>query len=362
MKTRRELIKDLLLLAGTVAAGPSLASAPRYHAARYWSKMGNSILCELCPNGCVLPEGKTGDCRNRKNSEGKLVTLGYSRPCAVNVDPVEKKPLYHFLPGARTFSLAIAGCNLRCKNCQNYALSQKSPLETENYNLPPEKVIQEARRLDCKIIAYTYSEPTVWIEYVLDTAALARKAGLKNVLVTSGYINQGPFSELAELIDAAHIDLKSFDNRIYQDLNAGKLQPVLDTLKLARKKGVWVEIINLVVPQWTDKPEMIRSMCRWIAKELGTEVPLHFSRFFPLYKLAHLYPTPSEVLLSARKIALEEKLKFVYIGNVMEMDSNTYCLSCGELLISRSGYVIKNRNLKSGSCGKCGTAIPGVWA
>lgn len=361
MVTRREYLKDLLIIAGLASAATTAASSPRYRTARFWHAMGKNVICDLCPNGCVLPEGKTGICRSRRNIDGSLVTLGHSWPCAVHVDPVEKKPLYHVLPGAKTFSIGVAGCNLRCKNCQNYSLSQKSPLETENVYLPPEKVIEEAKRRSCTIIAFTYSEPTVWIEYMLDTATLARKAGIRSVLVSSGYINPAPFSELAEVIDAAQIDLKSFDDKIYRDLNEGKLQPVLDTLKLAKKKGVWVEIVNLVIPQWTDKPEMIRLMCRWIAEELGHDTPLHFSRFFPLYKLSHLYPTPQKDLLAARTIALEEKLSFVYVGNVPDLDSNTYCLKCGELLLSRSGYIVDNRNLESGHCGKCSAMIPGIW-
>lgn len=361
MTNRRELILSLTALAGTAVTGIAQDPSVNYYKARYWRKMGHSIACELCPHGCVLTEGKVGICRNRQNINGTLYSTGYSYPCAVHTDPIEKKPLYHMLPGIKTYSLAIAGCNLRCKNCQNYSISQNSPSQTQNTYLPPDKAVEDAVSRGCSAIAYTYSEPVVWIEYVMDTARLARKAGLKNILVSSGYVKSAPFEELCSFIDGAHIDLKSFDDNVYRNLNAGQLNPVLQTLKIAKKAKVWIEIVNLVIPQWSDDLNMIRSMCRWIKQNLGSETPLHFSRFFPLYKLANLYPTPIETLNEARNIAIEEELHFVYIGNVPEFDSNTYCPSCGELLIFRKGYRVIIKALNGGKCAKCKTSVPGVW-
>lgn len=360
MVTRRDVLKGLAALYGVAASG-KISASENYHEARYWHVNSDIIICELCPVGCNLAPGKTGRCRNRKNLNGKLVSLGYAMPCAVHVDPIEKKPLYHILPGARTFSVAIAGCNLRCKNCQNHTISQASPLQTDNTYLPPEKVIEEARRTNCSVVAYTYTEPTVWIEYMLDVAYLAHKNGLKNVLITCGYINLEPFEDLAKLLDAANIDLKSFDDSVYSDLNAGKLEPVLSTIKMAVKNGIWLEITNLIIPQWNDKPDMIMNMCRWINRNLGTDIPLHFSRFYPMHKLAHLYPTPHQTLKQAREIALKEKLRYVYIGNVPGEDNSTYCPECKKLLIDRNGYIIKQNLIKGGKCTGCGFSIAGVW-
>lgn len=352
---------SLTALAGTVITGNAQFNNNLNVNTRFWHKSGDVIFCDLCPHGCVLPKGKIGICRSRKNADGALLSLGYANPCAIHTDPIEKKPLYHILPGTKTYSLGIAGCNLRCKNCQNHPISQSSPLQTQNIYLPPEKAVEQAIKNGCSSIAYTYSEPVVWIEYVLDTASLARKAGLKNILVSSGYINNGPFEELCTVIDGAHIDLKSFDNDVYNKLNAGKLEPVLQTLVTARKADVWLEVVNLVIPQWSDDFEMIRKMCRWIKQNLGSSTPLHFSRFFPLYKLANLYPTPVKTLLTARKIAIEEGLLFVYIGNVPEINTNTFCTKCGELLVSRIGYNTTVHALTGGMCAKCKTSVPGVW-
>jgi pyruvate formate lyase activating enzyme len=325
MFTRREMIKNMAFLAGAAACGPLYAAGAQKstHPAKYWHAFGEDIQCDLCPNNCILPEGKIGVCRGRQNKNNALISLGYGYPCAINVDPIEKKPLYHFLPGSTAYSIAIAGCCLRCKNCQNYTISQASPLDTDVPFKSPQTIVDEARKSGARSIAYTYSEPTVWYEYMYDVAVLAKKAGLKNVMVTSGYINPDPLSDLSGYLDGMHIDLKSFDENIYRNLSSGKLKPVLDTIQLAKEKAIWFEIVNLVVPQWTDNMEMVRKMCGWIRDKAGVDTPLHFSRFFPLHKLDQLYPTPESTLLSAKKIALEEKLSFVYIGNVPDVDSNT---------------------------------------
>ncbi|HUI91368.1 MAG TPA: AmmeMemoRadiSam system radical SAM enzyme [Chitinivibrionales bacterium] len=365
MITRREMLKSsAACLAGMCSASVCFAkTAPQRKTALYWSAMGdNAVACELCPHQCILQDGKTGLCRTRENVKGTLVNNGYANPCAIHVDPVEKKPVYHFLPGTKAYSLAIAGCNLRCLNCQNYTISQQFPKDTENMYLPPEKVIEEAKREQCSSIAYTYSEPIVWYEYVLETSKLAKKAGLKNILVTAGYINEAPLKELSEFMDAATIDLKGFKNETYLKLNSAKLGPILDAIANAVKFGIWVEVSNLVVPTWTDDYDTIRKMCAWHKQNLGAEVPLHFLRFFPLYKLENLFPTPTDSLQKAQKIARDEGVRYVYVGNVAEIDSNTYCPSCKKAVVEREGYTIKKNAIKGGKCSYCGAVIKGIWA
>jgi pyruvate formate lyase activating enzyme len=361
--TRRSVLKSLAATAvGTVAfPGPYAGETPFPQVALYWKRLGKKIQCGLCPHECMLSNGQTGICRNRKNISGTLVPLGYGLPCAIHADPIEKKPLYHFLPGSRSFSLAVAGCNLRCKNCQNYSISQASPLETGSAYRSPRSIVDEAKASGAASIAYTYSEPTVWFEYMLDIARLARSSGLKNVLVSSGFINKAPFEELAKYLDGAHIDLKSFDDTVYRNLNAGKLAPVLDTIVSAKKKGVWVELVNLVVPEWTDDPVMIQKMCAWVRENTGEDTPVHFSRFFPLFQLAQLYPTPKDDLLKARDIAHKEKLRYVYVGNVPDIDADTRCPGCGSLLVKRDGYRVRVIGMQGPACSKCGSKIPGVW-
>jgi pyruvate formate lyase activating enzyme len=361
MITRRDMLKSgVAVIAG--AAVPGFANiAPSSRPALYWRQFGRNVACELCPHGCILDEGKTGRCRTRKNESGSLVTHAYSNPCALHVDPIEKKPLFHAMPGTKTYSLAVAGCNLRCLNCQNYTISQCGPEQTENVFMPPEKVVSQAMAAGCASIAYTYSEPVAWFEYMLDTAKCARAAGLKNVLVTAGYINEKPFMELLQYLDAITLDIKSFSPDIYKKLNGGKLEPVLRALVKARESGVWLEISNLVVPGWTDDIKMTGSLCKWIKTNIGIDTPLHFLRFFPVYKLADLYPTPADTLLFAQKAALDEGLKFVYAGNLAEADSNTYCPLCKKPLIIRDGYYIKSITLKKGNCPYCGAVIKGLW-
>ncbi|MBD3391607.1 MAG: AmmeMemoRadiSam system radical SAM enzyme [Chitinivibrionales bacterium] len=363
MTTRRDILRSGVSALGMLAGASCAAGAPRtMREARHWAGLGENAKCGLCPHECMLAPNATGICRVRQNRDGTLVTHGYANPCAVHVDPIEKKPLYHVTPGARAYSIAVAGCNMRCKNCQNHTISQVSPRDTSNTFLPPDRVVETALKHKCGSIAYTYSEPTVWYEYMYDTAVLARKAGLKNLMITCGYINPGPLTELAEYMDAANIDLKSFDNAIYGKLNAGRLQPVLDTITLSKKLGMWVEVTNLIVPEWTDDLAMIRKMCGWLKDSLGPDVPLHFSRFHPMHKLAHLYPTPSKTLEEARGIADEEGLHHVYVGNVAGTDSNTYCPHCGKPVVSRRGYLVTGYDIVNGSCRFCKTRIAGVWA
>jgi len=298
----------------------------------YSTEEGDRVRCEVCPNACVLSPGDRGVCRSRVNIGGKLYSLAYGNPCAVHVDPIEKKPLNHFYPGTSVFSIAAAGCNLRCLNCQNWEISQKRPEDVRFAELFPEEVVREARKRNIPSIAYTYSEAVTFYEYTYDTARLGREMGLRNVFVSNGYINEVPLVELAEYLDGANINLKSFDDRIYRCLNGGTLQPVLNTFKTLRDEGVWFEITTLVVPTYVEDPDMIRRMCGWILKELGPDYPLHFTRFVPAYRLTRLPPTPVGTLEKFREIALAEGLHYVYVGNVPGHEAaHTYCHHCGKI-------------------------------
>ena len=330
--------------------------------ARFYTPTPRGTKCRLCPHQCNIAEGKTGDCRVRYTRGGKLYTFAWNNPCAVHVDPIEKKPLLHFLPGTTSYSLAIAGCNFTCLNCQNWEISQTSPDKTQNYQLTSEQVVQQAKKEGCPSISYTYSEPVTFYEYTLECSLRARKAGLKNIIVSNGYINPAPLAEWCKVIDAANIDLKSFNDDIYAMLNNGSLEPVLNTLKKLKENGVWLEITNLIVPEWTDDLDMIRSMCQWLAQNGFKETPLHFSRFYPHYKLNKLQPTPENVLIKAKEIALNQGLKYVYIGNVPGRNyGTTYCPNCHSPVVERIGYTIKNIKLKNGHCAACGQEIAGVW-
>lgn len=320
------------------------------------------VKCGVCPNGCTLRPGETSTCHNRVNYKNKLYTIAYGNPCAVHIDPIEKKPLLHFLPQSRAFSIATAGCNFKCLNCQNWDISQTSPKETRNVDLMPDRVVEECLANNCTSIAYTYSEPISFYEYVYDTARLAHSKGLKNVFISNGYINDEPLNKLAPYLDAANINLKSFDNAIYVKLNAGKLQPVLNTLKTLKAHKVWLEITNLVVPSWTDDFEMIKRMSEWLVANGFAEYPLHFNRFFPLYKLTQLPATPISTLLKAKEIAEKAGCKYVYVGNVPETGTeNTFCPKCKKLVVERRGYAILSMNMKKGKCKFCGYSINGVW-
>jgi pyruvate formate lyase activating enzyme len=331
--------------------------------ALFQEETARGIMCRICPNECVLKEGELSKCNNRKVIKSKLYTLAYGNPCSVNVDPVEKKPLYHFLPGTRAYSIATAGCNLVCLNCQNWTISQTSPDKTRNYTLMPGKVVSECISKSCKSIAYTYSEPVTFYEYALETATLAKKEGIKNIVKSNGYIYPDPLKKLCSVIDAANIDLKAFNESTYLKLSGGKLQPVLDSLKIYRDMGVWLEITNLVVPTWTDDPEQIRKMCRWLSDNGFKKVPIHFSRFYPTYKLEQLPPTPVDILNKAVQIAAEEGLTYIYTGNVPGNEvSDTKCPGCGNILIVRQGYTITTNNITGGKCNKCNRSIDGVWS
>jgi pyruvate formate lyase activating enzyme len=330
--------------------------------AMYQEETARGIMCRICPNECVLKEGEVSKCNNRIVHDSKLYTMAYGNPCSVNVDPVEKKPLYHFYPGSRAYSFATAGCNLVCLNCQNWTISQTSPDKTRNYDLMPEKAVNEAIKNNCKSIAYTYSEPVTFYEYTYETAILAKKSGVKNIVKSNGYINPEPLKKLCSVIDAANIDLKSFNDSTYLKLSGAKLQPVLDSLKIYKDSGVWLEITNLIVPTWTDKTDEIGKMCKWLSDNGFKDTPLHFSRFFPTHRLEQLPPTPVETLENAVRIANGEGIKFVYTGNVPGSEkSDTMCPSCGNKVIARQGYRITLNDISNGKCNKCNSKIDGIW-
>jgi pyruvate formate lyase activating enzyme len=329
----------------------------------FYETVGETVQCQVCPNHCVLEPGDRSICRSKVNIGGKLYSLTYGNPCSVNVDPIEKKPLMHFYTGSLIFSIATTGCNFRCLNCQNWEISQKRPEDVRCFELFPEDVVKQAKTRKIPAIAYTYSEPITYYEYMYDTARLAKEAGIRNVLVSNGYINKEPLIRLCRYLDGANVNLKSFDDGIYCSLNGGTLEPVLNTFKTMHQEGVWFEMTTLVVPTYVDKPDMIKRMCGWILKELGPNYPLHLLRFFPHYKLTRLPATPISMLEELRDLALREGIRYVYLGNVPGHEgSHTYCHNCKKTLIVRKGYFIAQYNLKDGRCKYCGTLIPGRWA
>ncbi len=332
------------------------------HEALFYEQLkGNYVRCNLCPNLCVLKDKQTGICGVRQNISGKLYTLVYNHPVSINIDPIEKKPLYHFYPGSQILSLATVGCNLRCNFCQNWTISQTRPEGDSAYDITPQQIIKLAKEYDCESIAFTYTEPTIFYEYMYDIAKLAKENNLKTVWVTCGYINEEPLRKLAEVIDAANIDLKGFSDEFYFTYTTGLLQPVLNTLKIAKEEGMFFEITNLVIPDANDSSEEIRAMCKWIKESLGDEYPLHFSRFFPNYKLTNRPPTPIKTLEMAYNIAREEGLKYIYIGNVSKKAEDTFCPNCGKKIIDRSGYSVGKIHIKDGKCKYCGKEIFGVF-
>ena len=337
-----------------------------------WSRKGflfnkldnGKTVCLVCPNRCVLSPGDRSVCRSKVNIGGTLYTLVYGNPCSVHMDPIEKKPLYHFLPRTKAFSIAHTGCNFRCLNCQNWEISQVKPEKVRRGpDLFPADAVVAAVKGGASSIAYTYSEATTWIEYMADTARIARKKGLKNLWISNGFINPKPLASLCEVIDGANVNLKSFSNDIYKKLNGGRLDPVLRTFKIMHEKGVHFEMTNLVVPGYTDDADMLKRMCGWILKNLGPDNPLHFLRFFPHYRLNRLAPTPVSTLTRFRKIALAEGIRYAYVGNVPGHEgNNTSCHNCGKLIVERRGYSIPRFHIEKGACKFCRTRIPGVWS
>lgn len=351
-----------------------------WHEAEYYEIVEDGmVVCRLCPHSCRLADGESGRCRSRINYGGRLVAGTYGKVCALQIDPVEKKPLLHFHPGGRCLSLAATGCNLSCLNCQNWNISQSSPADVPYRQLCADGVARIAMENGCRMVAFTYTEPLTWFEYTRDCAAACHVHGLKNILVTAGYINSRPLADLLPYVDAANVDLKSFSDDIYRAVSGVRLAPVLNTLERMLNAGVWVEITNLVIPGINDDMDMIADMCRWLVDHGFADSPLHFSRFFPQYKMqgrlsevapgllavkeanACFEPTPLPVLVEARKVAMSQGMRYVYIGNVsLHGAEDTYCPNCGTLLVRRTGYEVATGNFH-GQCPYCGSCVPGVW-
>jgi pyruvate formate lyase activating enzyme len=330
--------------------------------AMYYRVTCNGVQCLLCPFKCFLPEGQRGICNVRINWGGKLYSMVYSQPGAVHVDPIEKKPVFHMLPGTRAFSIATAGCNLRCQFCQNWDIAQSFPETVRSRLMTPEDVVQAAIETGCSSIAYTYSEPVVFYEYMLDTAKLAKAKGLKNIVVTGGFISPEPLHELAQYIDIFKVDLKGFNDRFYRKVCGAPLKYVLETLVQLGQEGKLVEIVNLVVPTLNDNPAEISKMSEWVRENLGVDTPVFFSRFHPDYRLTNLPPTPVTTLEEARSIALSGGLHYVYLGNVPGHEGeNTYCPDCGRVVIRRFGFAVLENNIPNGKCKFCGREIAGIW-
>lgn len=331
--------------------------------AMFYKKLGDKMVqCQLCPRECMISNGKRGFCRNRENHEGKLYTLVYAKPTVVDIGPIEKAPIYHFFPGHFRLCLTCASCNLRCKYCQNWHLSQKSLEELNVSFYTPSEIVKEAKKHGLNSISFTYTEPTVYYEYLYDISSIAKTEGLRTSIVSNGYINPEPLSKLLSVLDAVKIDLKGFSEEFYREICQASLGPVLKSLITVKESKTWLEIVNLVVPTLNDDLKMIDAMCQWIKKNLGLDTPIHFTRFFPNYKLTHLPPTPIVTLEKAYETAVKNGLRYVYIGNVPgHIRNSTFCPSCGKRIIHRNHFEIFEMNLAEGRCKFCNFPIPGKW-
>jgi pyruvate formate lyase activating enzyme len=324
---------------------------------------GQTVQCLLCPRECIIGNGKRGFCRNRENQEGKLYSVVYGKPAIVDIGPIEKAPLYHFIPGHFRLCLTCASCNLRCKYCQNWHLSQRGLEDLKHYSYTPQEIVQQAKDHGLQSISFTYTEPTVYYEYLYDISVIARQAGMKTSIVSNGYMNKEPLVKLLSALNAVKIDLKGFSEKFYEEVCSATLGPVLTSLATVKREKVWLEIVNLVVPTLNDDMKMIDEMCRWIKDNIGADTPLHFTRFYPNYTLPHLSPTPITTLESAYKIAKNHGLRYVYIGNVPGHTHNsTFCPSCNRKLIHRTHFDMLEMNMKDGKCRFCNFPIEGIWA
>ena len=324
---------------------------------------GNKVRCGLCRFRCLIDEGRRGICAVRENRGGTLYTLVYGKAVAEHVDPIEKKPLYHVMPGSRSFSVATVGCNFRCLHCQNYSISQaeQETLRITGIDLPPEEIVKKALASGCRSISYTYTEPTIFFEYAYDTAVLARKAGLRNVFVTNGYITPEALACIRPFLDAANIDLKGFSDRFYREVAHAMLREVLDSIVEYKRQGIWIELTTLIIPGWNDSDEDLRGIAGFIAEKVGVETPWHVSQFYPTYKMTDRSRTPVATLRRARQFGLDAGLRYVYEGNVPgEGGENTCCPGCGELLIKRHGFSVKKNRIEMGKCPECAAVIDGV--
>ena len=320
------------------------------------------VKCLLCAQGCVIKVGGRGRCRARMNVNGELKSLVYGRPMTVHIDPIEKKPFYHFLPGASAFSLATSGCPLRCKFCQNWEISQASPEDYQVPLTPPPLLVRSSPAREASVIAFTYNEPTVFVEYMTDIAREAKKQGLRSVLISCGIMNEAPLAELCETLDAIKIDLKGYDETFYRDVCGAELQPILRSIKQIARSRAHLEIVNLVVPTLNDSEKMLRGLVDWVVGEIGPDVPVHFTRFHPDYQLLNLPPTPVATLERSREMAMGRGMHYAYVGNVPDHPGNhTYCPSCGKAVIKRKGFFIAEMHVKKGLCAFCRAKISGVW-
>ncbi|MEM2784194.1 MAG: AmmeMemoRadiSam system radical SAM enzyme [Nitrososphaerota archaeon] len=326
---------------------------------KYEKLEDNKVQCLICPHKCIIFPDKLGICRTRKNIDGKLFSIAYGEITSIAMDPIEKKPLYHFWPGNYTLSISTFGCNFRCPWCQNWSISQVNFEEAYTRSMKPEEIILIAKREGSRIISYTYNEPLIWFEFVMDTAKLAKKEGMKNVLVTNGYTLIDTFKDLAPYIDAANVDIKGFTKDFYKKYCGGEMEYVLEATKYMKKSGIHVETTYLIVTTVNDSREEIKKMCEWHLNELGSDTPLHFSRFFPMYKFTGVEATPIKTLEMAAEIAKSYGIKYVYLGNILGSEfENTYCPKCGRAVIERVGYDIVSWSLdKDNKCTNCGEKI-----
>ncbi|MCX7785567.1 MAG: AmmeMemoRadiSam system radical SAM enzyme [candidate division WOR-3 bacterium] len=357
------LILIPMLLVNFCSQCDAKQTQPSPREAMFYEKLTDAkVQCKVCFRNCIISKGKRGVCRNRENRDGKLYNIVHSKPSAVHIDPIEKEPQLHMLPGTDILCLGTAGCNFRCKFCHNWHLSQRSIEDMDWIHLPPESVVALALKKQIKTISFTYNDPIAFYEYVYDIAKLAKDKGLKILFHSNGSLNPEPLRELLKYTDAVTIDLKGFTDKFYTEASEAKLQPVLNTLKIIKEMNVWLEIVNLIIPTLNDDTATIRAMCTWIRDTLGKETPLHFSRFFPNYKLTNLAPTPISTLERAHKIAKEVGLDYVTIGNVPGHKYNsTYCPKCHKRIIHRSHFVVLENNVHNGRCKFCQHKIPGIW-
>jgi len=372
--TRREFVRGCALAAvgaGALGAGCSVApAAPRgedewyLRRALYYQRLSKlRIRCELCPRKCEVGDRERGYCGVRENRGGEYYTVVYGRACTVQVDPIEKKPLFHYLPGSLIYSFSTAGCNLECKNCQNWQISQSRPEQVREIRLPPADLVKQARGRGLRLIAGTYAEPVVFYEYLEQVAREGAKQGLRTIAITAGYLNPKPMQRLCRELGAIKIDLKSMRDDFYHKNCSGRLQPVLDAIVAAKETGVWLEIVYLVIPTMNDSQGEIKDLARWVKAHLGADVPVHFSGFHPTYRLTNLPPTPPETLTRCRDLSLAEGLRYVYVGNLPgHPGESTYCPKCKRVVIDRQVFTIRHNNLHQGKCKFCGAVVPGVWA
>ena len=372
--TRREFLRGCALagvgacalVGGCTAAPAAPPPADEWYVRRalFYKRLPKlRVRCELCPRKCEVGDMERGYCGVRENRGGDYYTLVHGRACTTQVDPIEKKPLFHYLPGSAIYSFAAAGCNLECKNCQNWQISQSRPEQVRQIRLPPAEMVAQARSKGLSLIAGTYSEPVVYYEYLEDVAREGKRHGVRTVAITAGYVNPEPMQRMCRELGAIKIDLKSMREDFYRKNCTGRLKPVLEAIVAAKQTGIWLEIVYLVIPTMNDSEAEITDLARWVKANLGPDVPLHFSRFHPTYRLTNLPPTPVETLTRCRDLSMTQGLHYVYVGNVPgHPGESTHCPKCKRVLIERQVFTIVQNNIRGGKCKFCAAVIPGVWA